>query len=153
ADVTREVIFVTGQDAAGFPQGATIPAYPTGWMRPWVNSRGHALLNTSAAGGGVTALNDQGLWLATRHGLVLLLREGDPAPGIPDATIFTWFVFGITDDDQAIINVRFAGEGVSPTNDTAICRVGPNGEFAIIAREGDPVSDIPEDGTWIGFTT
>src|SRR5262245_40154353 len=85
ADVTREVIFVTGQPAVGFPAGATIQSFNNAWVRPQVNARRHVLLNSFAVGGGVTSLNDQGLWLATRDGLVLLLREGDPAPGIPNA--------------------------------------------------------------------
>lgn len=151
AEVTREVIFITGQAAVGFPQGAIIQSFPTAWARPWVNSRGHVLLEAVATGGGVSSPNDQGLWLATRDGLVFLLREGDPAPGISDATIRQWFVYGLTSEDEAILHVRFAGEGVSPTNDTAICRVAPGGEFVYIAREGNAVSDDPADGTWLNF--
>src|SRR5262245_46461204 len=85
AEITRDVIFITGQPAAGFPAGATIQTFNNAWVRPQVNARGHVLLSSFAVGGGVNASNDQGLWLATRAGLVLMLREGDPAPGIPNA--------------------------------------------------------------------
>ena len=148
ADVTREVIFVTGQPAVGFPQGATIHTLIGGFVRPQVNTRGHVLLTGLA---GSNASNDQGLWLATRDGLVLLLREGDPAPGIADATVAQWYVYGLTEDDAAILHILLAGSGVSVTNDTAIGRVAPGTGLQFIAREGDPVSDDPADGTWLDF--
>lgn len=152
SDVHHEVIFIVGMPASGFPAGATIASLDFGYRRPIVNRRGHVVISGAAVGGGVTAANDNGVWLATRGGLVPLLREGDPVPALSPAIFVQapWVVLGFSDDDGLLLQVGLTGD-VTTTNDTALIWVRSGEPIQVVAREGGAASPLPEDGTWSQF--
>src|SRR5262245_39446954 len=147
ADVRTRVLAMTGQPAAGFPNGALIGSFSTTWQRPVLNDLGHVVFTGAAVGPGITSLNDTAVWLADSSGLTLLVREDDPVPGLTDVRVSFWTVVGLSNADDVFLRVQFRGN-VTGINDSALCRVRPGEPLVIIAREGDPVSEDPADGTW-----
>jgi hypothetical protein len=58
------------------------------------------------AGGGVTAANDQSLWLGRAGNLRLIAREGDAAPGFANVAGFVSATFGPIQAGSAQLNAR-----------------------------------------------
>jgi hypothetical protein len=140
-------LFNTGQPAPGFPQGATITGFISQREMVSINGRGHTCQAAAVGGGGVTMLNDSGLWLVKREGAELLLREGDPAPGVgPDIHFGAInMVSGINADDSAFALVQLVGAGVISTNDSAIYRCARGSAPVLVIREGDSAPGLPPE--------
>ncbi len=153
AEVDREVVFITGMPAAGFPAGATIAGVDSNFRRPMVNRRGHTVISGIATGGGVSTANDGGIWLATRSGLIPMLREGDPVPALSPRVFVRsgWTPLAFSNDDGLLVQVGLSGD-VTSANDTALLWLQPGAAITVIAREGDAAGPLPEDGTWTVFT-
>lgn len=153
AEVGHEVVFIADMPATGFPVGATIAAVDANFRRPMVNRRGHVVISGVAAGGGVLSANDNGIWLATRSGLIPMLREGDPISAISPAVFVRsgWTVLAFSNDDGLLVQAGLSGD-VSVANDTALLWLQSGAPIEVIAREGDAAGPLPEDGAWTMFT-
>ena len=98
------------------------------------------LYNLQLSGAGVTAANDESIWLYTPgSGNALLLREGNPAPGTGGAV----FSGSLQMSSNAVTgNGRFefltglAGAGVTTANDQALYIADTTGAATLLAREG-----------------
>lgn len=150
-DVERHVVFRVGMEAAGFPAGSTVGFSNPGSFRPAINNRGHVAVTGLVTGPEVPAESNEAIWLASRSGLTLVLRENDPFPAISgDVRFSSWLILGIGDDDAIVILAMLRGD-VSGANDSAVCRVRPGASVEVIARTGDTIDDVPESPVWTHF--
>jgi hypothetical protein len=85
---------------------------------------------------------DSGIWTDAPGALSLLVREGDPAPGITNAT-FSEFpnAVGIGDDGTVGFCARLGGTGIT-ANDELTVWTGRPGALKLVAREGDPAPGL-----------
>jgi hypothetical protein len=124
----------------------------------WANDIGQLAYGSSLSCPAITPENDSGLWLWNAGEHALIVREGDPAPGLgPDVFIGhvgseerpdtdpARFVGGhfLNDAGQILFASRLQGNGVNPQNDSAIWLY--NEGLTLLVREGDPAP-----GTCIG---
>ncbi len=108
------------------------------------NAAGQTLLRSGLAnigtGTAVTAgVNDQIILLVSPTSQALVARKGDPAPGIPGATL--QLVNGdielrLNDAGSICFSSPIGGVGVSNSNDTAMW-MGVPGNLTLVAREGN----------------
>ena len=99
-----------------------------------------AFLKTGFGGTTVNTSNSEGVWANSSGALVLLGREGEPAPCLPDAgTVFSRFEeIIIVDSGEVYFRAYLRGALVSSANDGSIWRYNPtDGEIHLVAREGD----------------
>jgi hypothetical protein len=98
--------------------------------------------------GGVTSANDEVIYGPAAIGShTPLLREGDPAPGLPaGARIGSGLGILLNDAGDTFVSASLiAGEGgVTAETDQAIWRVSETGNFTMIARKGDLEVDLPD---------
>lgn len=88
---------------------------------------------------------DSGIWTDAPGALSLLVREGDPAPGITDATFADFpYAIGIGDDGTVGFLARLGGTGVT-ANDELTVWTGRPGALKLVAREGDPAPGLGND--------
>lgn len=150
ADVERTVVARSGEPAVGFPAGSWINTIAFGGqVRPMVNNRGHVVLHGTAVGNNLPLESNDAIWLATRDGLVLVLREDAPFPGDGNVRFSSWVPLGISDDDGVLILAALRGD-VTSGNNSALCRVYPDRPVEVIARTGDFLPDS-SDEFWIAF--
>jgi WD40 repeat protein len=85
---SRKLAFRKGQSTA-LPSGVKIAKIVNFWAAGWsIASSSQCLALVQLSGTGVTSANDQALMLYQEDGTTtILLREGDPAPGCPEARI------------------------------------------------------------------
>jgi hypothetical protein len=114
---------------------------------------GNHLRENPAAG--IDDDNDAGIWGPDDGGaLMLLAREGDPAPGIPgailggfDAPLPSFRLYDVQiDDERGAVFLAFlelGAGGVHTANRSGIWGRTPGGDVALWVREGDPVPDAP----------
>lgn len=88
---------------------------------------------------------DSGIWTDAPGSLSLLVREGDPAPGITDATFFDFpYAIGIGDDGTVGFLARLGGTGVTVDDELTVW-TGRPGALKLVAREGDPAPGLGND--------
>lgn len=111
-----------------------------------LDQQGGVAFHGRLAGLGVTPDNDEGVWAGTPGSLVLVAREGDPAPGTPAGVTFGLIFSGgqtlLSPDGRVAMAARLTGPGVTSANDQGFW-VGPPGALALVAREGDPAPGAP----------
>jgi hypothetical protein len=102
------------------------------------NGWGDVVQEGTLEGPGVTASNERVLYLGDPGDLVLAGRGGDPVPTVgPDAAIALLGMTLISDCREALYRVKFAGSGVSASNQWAMY-LGPYGAGELTLRDGDP---------------
>lgn len=124
-----------GSQAPGAPTGAVFNGF-AGTIQ--INGGGQVLFSAGLrlGNGGVTDLNNAGLWRDT----TLVAREGAQAPGTPTGATFSFLNSpSLNDNGQvAFLGLLRAGEGgVSAGNDSGLWIVGSNGDALLAVREGD----------------
>lgn len=147
---TDTILVREGDQAPGMPLGAVfadngLNTFP-GITASAHNRAGQFVFSAvfPAGPGGVTAADDQALFLYDGSSLSLVAREGDPAPAAFGAGITLAPFLGtsvLTENG----NVGFAaalGGAVTASNDSAIL-FGQPGALAPIVREGDAVPGYP----------
>ncbi|HMB70794.1 MAG TPA: T9SS type A sorting domain-containing protein, partial [bacterium] len=115
--------------------------------RPHINAPGRVPFWGRISGPGVVAgVNDEGLWIGGGPGASLLVRLGDPAPGLPAGVVFSQlsWVPTLNDAGEVAFHGRVSGPGITPANDTGIWSGAP-GSLMLVARTGDPVPGAPGD--------
>jgi hypothetical protein len=99
---------------------------------------------------GVTTANDKCIWTSINGATpVLAARESDPAPGLPEGTIFSNFL-DLTDTFNSVsaldgggvfVFATLTGGGTTTANDTALYS-GLPGALTLILRKGDPAPTL-----------
>jgi hypothetical protein len=121
---------------------------------------GAALLFGRLNGPGVTTTNDEGFWTDRGGSLSLLLREGDPAPGVGSGIVFggagqfigTGYSFqsmNFSDASAFSAQANLTGPGLTAFDNEAPWRE-LNGDLLLLAREGDPAPGAGDNVTFAG---
>ncbi|MGE0481823.1 MAG: choice-of-anchor tandem repeat NxxGxxAF-containing protein [Phycisphaerae bacterium] len=146
-----ELVAREGNAAPGGPAGATFGDFQGAENRlpRWVGFGRLAFVHTMV-GGGVTAFNDEGIWVGDKGGVSLVAREGDPAPGAAPGQVFIrndafQFLPVLNEAGQVAFWTRLTGQGITSANDFGIWATDPDGALRLIAREGDPLEVAPGD--------
>jgi hypothetical protein len=108
-----------------------------------IDEAGSVLFRGRLQGAGVTALNDRALFFGKNSkDLTMLIRGGDPAPGLPGLTLNNATTQGIngtvriSPDGRVVFASTLSGPGVVAANDTAFFGGFP-GSLGVLVREGD----------------
>lgn len=150
-----ELVAREGNAAPGGPAGAVFGDFQSGLqglesrLPRWVGFGRLAFVHTMV-GGGVTATNDEGIWVGDKGGVSLVAREGDQAPGAAPGQVFLrndafQFLPVLNEAGQVAFWTRLTGQGITSANDFGIWATDPDGELLLIAREGNPLLVAPGD--------
>jgi len=126
-----------------------------------LDNNGRFIYNLQLGGAGVTAANDESLWLYTPgSGNTLVVRESDPAPGTAGGTFNNaandWLPAMSTNSftrsgKYAFVSSMLGGNVVPGVNDQAIYVGQTGGALTLFSRRGDPAPGT--DGTFVSFHT
>ena len=110
-----------------------------------IDESGNVLFRGRMLGGGATLTSDRALFYGSdRSNLALVIRSGDPAPGLTGVALQTATGNGpggsprLSPDGEMFWGSNLNGTGITTTNDSAIF-VGTPGNFNILVQEGDTV--------------
>ena len=142
-----------GVDAPGVPAGVHFTT-----MALHMSENGHALVQGTVHGPGVTTETNEGFWTDRTGTLTLLFREGDPAPDTAPGVVFggagqfigTGYSFlGVqwNNVSEEGLQGNVTGPGVDTFNNEALY-IEQNGQLQLLAREGD---DVPGVGPNVDF--
>ena len=137
-----QLIALEGIQAPGLAPGVLLDEFIGGADHPPAfNHAEQALFYASLSGPGITADNDEGIWVATRSSVQRIVAEGAPVPGIANAT-FGYFTRGaregsINNAGQIVFANVMNGSGVEPLDDDIIFAGLPNA-LQVVARGGQP---------------
>lgn len=130
---------------AGDPAPGTLAGVTFGNFIPDVtlNAAGRMSFYSFINGPGTNTSN-QGIWSGAPGNVVLLAREGDPAPGTSAGTRYLdlGFLPKINAAGQSSFYASLAGTDVTVDDDTAYY-LGAPGSVALLAREGNPAPGLP----------
>lgn len=129
-------------EAPGTPSGV----FFTGASSGRVNGAGEVAFRGGLIGTGVDCTpsspgyNCEGIWAGDPSALQLVVRVGDPAIGVPDATYFSFGNVGrnplaFNQNGQIAFVAKIRGASVGSGNDTVIYRGAPS-NIVLVAREG-----------------
>jgi hypothetical protein len=135
AQFNFSTVALTGQPAPGTPAGVS---YSDFGSEPTLNAVGQVAFVGELAGSGVTNANNNGLWSGAPGNLMILAREGAPAPGTPAGVSygFVGFVLPLNAPGQSAYFGFLTGAGVSDANNIGLWSGAPGG-VALLARTGD----------------
>lgn len=151
---TRTVA-LTGQSAPGAPSGATFAQlFEPGadYLGPSINKLGHtAFAATLTQGvGGITAVNDSGVWSDSSGTLANVALEGSPTLGLPAGVAVQRASEPVINNaGQVAFHGLVAGVGVNANNNEVIWSRSA-GSTNVILREG---SAVPGAGAGVTFST
>jgi hypothetical protein len=134
----------SGDQAPGAPPGVNFVSFgaPT-QVTPILNGAGNVAFIAGLDGSGVSSANGDGIWYEKQgSGLTMLAREGDPAAGFTDGTIFTDFssVF-FNKAGQIAFRADLSKDGQSIGN--GIWATDLAGQLQLIANTGELVEMSP----------
>lgn len=134
-----------GDQAAGAPAGVVYADAMS--LFPMMNADGRLALMSTLMGAGVTTATNTALFGTDASGaFTMLLREGDPVPGLSGVqfgNFDTWTAIN-RHGTIAFTNSLLTGVGgVTTANDEAIFTRGADGSITLIAREGDSIEVSP----------
>jgi len=103
--------------------------------------------------GGVTADTDSAIWSTVSGSPEMIVREGDPVPGVPGGVFSLLSSPGINDAGQVTFHASMVvgPGGVTSTDATGIWAQLPDGQLALVARIGDSI-DV-DDGPGVDLRT
>jgi hypothetical protein len=91
----------------------------------------------------VGATSTFGFWSKKAGGPVnLIIRDGDPAPGLPGLTVPSYGVASIGGADSILLGGKLQGSLVTTDNDDAVFYMA-HGQMALLAREGQQAFGLP----------
>lgn len=137
------VLLVQGRDACPGTAGALLPANMTVSSGLRVNDAGEFISTQTLTGGDTVTANNSALVLFRSGPDQLIMRKGDPAPGLAGLTVtpgsFSQYLNGSNMSFQGTL----VGAGISTANDTAYyTNVGVASGVRMWAREGDPIPGL-----------
>jgi hypothetical protein len=74
------------------------------------NGHGSYAFLATVAGTGIISANDTGIWRSAINGIVPLVREGSPAPGIDNAIFREFLSLAMPDNGRAIVKAKARNE-------------------------------------------
>jgi hypothetical protein len=112
------------------------------------NNSGTIAFNGLVSGPGITAANDEGLWIGAADSLRLLAMEGDHAAGTPPGVVFSRIQNGesimtpftllrLTETNQIAFLSGITGPGVNESNQIGLFATDLDGNLVLMARSGD----------------
>jgi hypothetical protein len=152
-----QLVAQAGMAAPGMPPGVTFTGFET-WF---ISDTGDITFQARVQEPGIDATNDSAIWRGRPAALSLLLREGDPAPGLPEGVVLhfgasgPWLRPRFTANDEAdlIFASAITGPGVTGDNDVAIWVYrAATAIWTLLLRTGDVVDGrtIAPDGIGYG---
>ncbi len=134
-----ELIARTGDTAPGTTDAAFINFNSYDLTAPSVD--GFVTFNSTLTRDG----SDRGIWSnRSGNGLELVLRTGDPAPGMPDLRLQGGLVdLESTPTGKIAFLAGLSGSDVTNSNNISLWSDGFSDEFEIVVREGDAVPGLP----------
>jgi hypothetical protein len=140
-----------GEPAPHVP-GATIELIAS---TPQIDAAGNVLVDAFIMGPGVTGANNLVFYYGQPgdpnqptdpNNLVIVVREGDPAPGFPEGVMIGSMVGAIcyvSEPGQIVFSAKLTGPGITPgVNDRALW-IGTPGSFTRLLQAGDPAPGLP----------
>jgi hypothetical protein len=104
---------------------------------------GNIFFFASLTGAGVTAANSASLWAGSPGAVSLVIRQGDPAPTLPNPIILsTLGSQSVNGAGVCSFISGLSGTGVTSANNSAIYK-GTTGSFTIAARKGAAAPGLP----------
>jgi hypothetical protein len=131
-----------GDQAAGLSAGVR---YTDAQLPVGLNDSGHASLFSYLQGTGVNDTNDEGYWSGTPGSLVLLAREGSPAPGTPSGVTFrdSFAPVAINSSGNIAFECFLTGvDVVTGINDEGLWS-NVSGALQLVARSGSQAAGAP----------
>ena len=112
-----------------------------------INTAGRVAFTAGVAGPAVTPANAYGIWLSdpTTGAFDLLVRQGDPAPELPELTLAGPGAPMLNDRGDLVFSSTLEGPGVTPETDYAVFAIEGGGAARKVVREGDLVEFGPGD--------
>ncbi len=143
----------TGMPAPGTPPGIVFSGVPSEYLPfPPKLGGGHVAFAGELSGPGITFANQFGVWAQQSDPVVLIARNGDPAPGQPAGVLFGQAsLFGIDSQAHTQLTASLFGAGITTANNESIWS-NRSGALEAIVREGDPAPGTPP-GVVIGLGT
>lgn len=140
----------SGMHAPGTPPGVVFFGVPSNYLPfPPAFGGGSAAFRGELTGENVTGVNDGGVWKEEAGALVLVARDGDPAPGLASGiTLGELFEIDVDDEARVFVNARLRGTGVTTENDEALF-ADHTGALTLLLREGDE-APVGEPGIFFG---
>jgi hypothetical protein len=130
----------SGEHAPGTPSGVNFDfATHTDVV---INNAGQTAFNSSLAGVGVDATNNEGIWLEGSGSLRLVARRGSHAPGTPNGTNFAILLYPVLNDAG-----QTAFRAILTSGESGIWSEG-TGELALVARGGMQAPGTPSGVTF-----
>jgi len=136
-----------GDPAPGTAAGVVF----NGFFPPSLNAAGKVAFTGILTGTGVTGANDWGIWSDAGGSLELVIREGDPAPGIGGGVVLSSvdevFINGM---GHVVFLSGLSGPGVGATNNLGLW-AGAIGAIDLVVRTGDSAPGAGEGVVFSGF--
>ncbi len=131
-----ELVIRQGDRPWGMKQGVFVPG--TGMGIPALNAHGDLAFGLPLAGDGVTDSNDWSNWIVADGEPRLIVRAGDPVPGLAPDIVFAFAAAERLSQSRVLaFDARFLGN--VPLSEDRALFVGGYDSMAIGLREGDPV--------------
>ena len=111
---------------------------------PYISDDGTTSFIATVLGADVDASNDEAIFADHGGTLRAVVREGDPAPGLPDGVVFhgdmfTFWRLTANGRGQLAFQSYLSGPGVDMTNDQSIWQYDPIVGLKLVLRTGDEI--------------
>jgi len=147
------IIALSGEDAPGIPGGIFHSGqYQDNAFRDLsVNESGRIHFSARAYIPS-SGSNVYGTWATNPAGVLeLLVKGGDPIPGLPGVYIDSMGVADHFDDSGRLVLFAVLGGAVTSADDRALLRLDPSAGLSVIVREGDAAPVTPPGATYGSF--
>ncbi|MDI9404885.1 MAG: hypothetical protein QM516_13530 [Limnohabitans sp.] len=134
------VLLAQGRDACPGTAGALLPANMTVSSGLRVNDAGEYISTFTLSGGDTVTANNSALLLIRSGADQLIMRKGDPAPGLSGLTVTPGSFSQYLNGSNMAFTGTLVGTGVTTANDAAyFTNVGVASGVRMWAREGDAI--------------
>jgi hypothetical protein len=134
------VLLAQGRDACPGTAGALLPANVTVSSGLRVNNTGEFISTYTLTGGDTVTANNSALVLFRAGADELIMRKGDPAPGLGGLTVTPGSFSQYLNGSSMLFTGTLVGAGVTTANDAAYyTNVGTSSGVRMWAREGDAI--------------
>jgi len=132
-----------GSTAPGFPVGTTFSDFKAPVAEvphdPTLNNKGKIAMFAVVQGGGTTQADSEGIWLGDEHGLTLLERTGQHAPGTSSA-LFTHFQYpSLNGAGETAFLAEIGGQGIADGT-TGLWATDIAGHTLLLALAGNSIT-------------
>ncbi len=147
ADFPYRTVALSGTQAPGCPDEALFEVV----LHGLVDDVGHVVFGASLVigDGGVDSGNNTGLWVEDGTGVSLVIRQGDPAPGLPSDIFFgdplSYSILGVNGSSQIVLASELQDANRAPiqTHKGNVIWHFTGGTAEVLVRGGDQVADGP----------